>query len=254
VEKLVAGIHRFRSKITHHQAQELRKLAKGQKPLAMMITCADSRIIPNLIMQTDPGDLFILRNVGNIIPPYGTANNGEAAAIEFAVSGLGVRDIIVCGHTHCGAMKGLLKPELLNDLPTTREWLKHATATQAIMKENYPRMKGERLLTATAEENVLVQLQQLETMPVVAARCMRGNLFLHGWMYAIETGEVFEYDWESGQFTLMKAPGRPETADEHSGSRAKQASGKQVSGKRAAAARTQRGSSNRLRATRPKRK
>ena len=186
---------------------------------------------------------------GNIIPPFGTANNGEAAAIEFAVSGLGVRDIIVCGHTHCGAMKGLLKPELLKDLPTTREWLKHATATQAIMKENYPRMKGERLLTATAEENVLVQLQQLETMPVVAARCMKGDLFLHGWMYAIETGEVFEYDWTSGQFELMKAPGGLEAADRHSGNRAKQASGKS-----AAAARTQRGSSNRLRASRPKRK
>jgi carbonic anhydrase len=131
MEKLVEGIHRFRSKITRHQAQKLRKLSKGQNPLAMMITCADSRIIPNLIMQTDPGDLFILRNVGNIVPPHGTTNNGEAAAIEFAVGGLGVRDIIVCGHTHCGAMKGLLKPELLKDLPTTRDWLKHAAATQA---------------------------------------------------------------------------------------------------------------------------
>lgn len=204
MEKLVEGIHRFRSKITRHQAQKLRKLSKGQNPLAMMITCADSRIIPNLIMQTDPGDLFILRNVGNIVPPHGTTNNGEAAAIEFAVGGLGVRDIIVCGHTHCGAMKGLLKPELLKDLPTTRDWLKHAAATQAIMRENYSRVKGERLLTATAEENVLVQLQQLETIPIVAARCMRGDLALHGWMYAIETGEVFEYDWESGQFQPMQ--------------------------------------------------
>lgn len=212
MQKLVRGIHRFRSKITRDQAQTLKRLAKGQHPIAMMITCADSRINPNLITETDPGDLFILRNVGNIIPPHGTTNNGEAAAIEFAVAGLQIKDIIVCGHTHCGAMKGLLNPKSIEHLPSTTEWLKHAQATQQIMRENYAGLKGDKLLTAAAEENVLVQLQQLETIPVVAARIMRGELRLHAWMYKIETGEVFSYDWESNQFVTLPS-GEKETSD-----------------------------------------
>ena len=153
-----------------------------------------------MITQSQPGDLFILRNAGNIVPPHAAANGGEGATIEFAVAGLGVKDIIICGHSHCGAMKGLLQPEMLANLPTVSAWLSHAETTCRIVKDNYAHLEGDRLVTATVEENVLVQLENLRTLPSVASRLVKGDLHLHGWVYKIETGEVFAYDYPSGQF------------------------------------------------------
>lgn len=202
MQKLIEGIHHFRTEIFSSQKQLFKRLAKGQKPLACFITCADSRINPNLITNTQPGELFIVRNAGNLVPPHGTSNNGEAAAVEFAIVGLGVKDIIVCGHSHCGAMAGLLDEEKTRNMPAVREWLRHAAATQRIMRENYSHLSGQALLTATAEENVLVQLEHLRTLPAVAAGLARGDLKLHGWMYKIETGEVFEYDSVQRQYVL----------------------------------------------------
>jgi carbonic anhydrase len=200
MQKLVEGIHHFQANVFLPQRQLFERLAHGQQPDALFITCSDSRINPNLLTHTDPGDLFILRNAGNIVPPAGAANGGEGATIEFAVAALGVRDVIVCGHSHCGAMKGLLHPEGLQDLPAMRAWLSHAAATRQIMKEKYPHLTGDPLLTATIEENVLVQLENLRTHPTVAAKLARGALNLHGWVYKIETGEVFAYDPQRGQF------------------------------------------------------
>lgn len=198
--KLIKGLHHFQSEIFLSHKELFERLAHGQNPDALFITCADSRINPNLITQTNPGDLFILRNAGNIIPPYGAANGGEGATIEFAVAALGVKDIIVCGHSHCGAMKGLLHPEQLHDLPSVSAWLSHAEATRRTVRENYSDLNDEQLLNVATQENVLVQLENLRTHPAVAARLSRGHLNLHGWMYKIETGEVFSYQPEEGQF------------------------------------------------------
>lgn len=200
MEKLVRGLHAFQNGYFRSQRELFERLAEGQNPETLFITCSDSRINPNLITQTQPGDLFILRNAGNIIPPYGAANGGEGATIEYAVTALGVKDIIVCGHSHCGAMKGLLQPDDLGAMPAVKDWLKHAEATRRIVSENYAELTGERLLKATVEENVLVQLENLRTHPAVAARLSRGDLFLHGWVFKIETGEVFAFEHESGQF------------------------------------------------------
>jgi carbonic anhydrase len=156
-----------------------------------------------LLTQTEPGDLFILRNAGNLVPPYGATNGGEAATIEYAVSAIGVKDIIVCGHSHCGAMKGLLHPEDLTEMPAVVDWLRQAEATRRIIKENYPHLEAGPLLTSTVEENVLVQLENLRTHPSVAARLARGQLKLHGWVYKLETGQVFQYEPEAGQFELL---------------------------------------------------
>lgn len=200
MQKLVHGIHHFQANIFRSQQELFERLADGQHPEALFITCSDSRINPNLITQTDPGELFILRNAGNIVPPYGAANGGEGATIEYAIAALGVKDIIICGHSLCGAMQALLKPDTLRDLPATAAWLSHAEATRRIMKDKYPHLDDGPLVTATVEENVLVQLENLRTHPVVAVGLARDELKLHAWVYKIETGQVFAYDPGRGQF------------------------------------------------------
>ncbi len=203
MQKLIDGLHQFQSTIFSTQRELFERLAGGQSPDALFITCSDSRINPNLITQTEPGDLFILRNAGNIIPPYGSSQGGEAATVEFAVAGLGVADIIICGHSHCGAMKGLLDESMTADLPAVRSWLGHAESTRRVMKENYEGLEGERRVSACVQENVLAQLENLRTHPSVSARLARGKIKLHGWVYKIETGEVFAFDPAQGQFLRM---------------------------------------------------
>lgn len=212
MQKLVEGIHHFQKNIFSSQKQLFEGLIDGQQPLALFITCSDSRINPNLLTQTDPGELFILRNAGNIVPPHGAMSGGEAATIEYAVSVLKVKDIVICGHSHCGAMAALLEPGSLNGLPAVRGWLLHAEATQRIISENYKHItKPDHRLTATVEENVLVQLENLRTHPSVAAALARRQLHLHGWVYKFETGGVFAYSPDEGQFLPLESqpPRRP---------------------------------------------
>lgn len=207
MQKLLDGLHHFQSSIFTSQRELFERLAHGQSPDALFITCSDSRINPNLITQTQPGELFILRNAGNIVPPYGASQGGEAATIEFAVAALGVRDIILCGHSHCGAMKGLIDETLVANLPAFRQWLAHAEGTRRVMRENYSTLDGAALLSACVQENVLAQLENLKTHPTVAVRLAGGQLNLHSWVYQIESGEVFAYDPALGQFAhLDEAP------------------------------------------------
>lgn len=206
MQRLVEGIHKFQQDIFHQQQSFFERLVDGQKPLALFITCSDSRVNPNLLTQTEPGELFILRNAGNIVPPYGAAGGGESATIEYAVCVLGVQDIIVCGHSHCGAMASILRPESVAKLPAVRRWLGLAEATARIMKENYDHIDNpQALLMATVEENVLVQLENLRTHPSVLAALGRDELKLHGWVYKFETGQVFAYDPAEAQFTSLSA-------------------------------------------------
>ncbi len=201
MKRLIQGLHEFQTTYfnTHRELFEL--LSQGQHPKFLFITCSDSRIDPNLITQTEPGEMFIIRNAGNIIPPYGATNGGEGAAVEYAVHALGIEEIIVCGHSHCGAMKGLLKIEKLEDeMPAVYQWLKHAEATRRIMREHYQGYEGEDLLNASIQENVLTQLENLRTYPVVQSRLKAGKMHLHAWVYEIETGEVLEYNALQGQF------------------------------------------------------
>jgi carbonic anhydrase len=206
MQNLVEGVHRFQNTGFGRHRELFERLTEGQQPEACFITCADSRIVPNLITGARPGQLFTVRNVGNLTPSYGTSNNGEMAAVEFAVMGLNVKDIIVCGHTRCGAMLGVLDPSKVKDMPAVQSWLRHADATAAIMRENYGHLEGEALLTACAEENVLVQLDHLRSLPVIASRLSRSKVHLHGWMYKFETGQVFAFDPEVRQFVPFTAP------------------------------------------------
>ncbi|HWL94100.1 MAG TPA: carbonic anhydrase [Phycisphaerae bacterium] len=215
MQKLMQGIHSFQTEVFGTQRKLFERLAKGQEPIALFITCSDSRINPNLITQTQPGDLFIIRNAGNIIPPYaGSASSGEAATIEFAIANLGVKDVIVCGHSQCGAMKVIHHPERLTDMPAMKSWLVNAESTRRIMVEKYKDLSEPEFLTATVEENVLVQLENLRTHPTVSARIASGQLNLHGWVYKIETGEVFAFNPHEGQyFPLSKKPPTPAFPD-----------------------------------------
>jgi carbonic anhydrase len=200
MQKLIEGIHHFQTNTFHTQRELFERLARHQEPEVLFITCSDSRVDPNLLTNTQPGELFILRNAGHIIPPHGAACSGSAATIEFAVVGLGVREIVVCGHSHCGAVKGVLYPETLQEMPAMASWLTHAERTRRIIRDNYGSVSDDRLLALAIEENVLVQLENLCSLPCVARRLTRGGLSLHGWVYYIETGEVFAYDPRAEQF------------------------------------------------------
>lgn len=202
MQKLVQGIHHFQTQIFNSHKELFERLDQDQAPETLFITCSDSRISPNLITQTQPGELFILRNVGNLIPPY-ECMGGMAAGIEFAVESLRVKDIIVCGHSNCGAMKALLEPEQLDELPATKAWLAHARATERIIWESYGQLQGHELLHATVEENVLVQVDNLRGHPAVAKAVGNGRMHLHAWVYKIETGEVFAFDPSRGQYTSV---------------------------------------------------
>jgi carbonic anhydrase len=204
MQKLIQGLHAFQENIFRPQREFFENLAHGQQPEALFITCSDSRINPCLLTQTQPGELFILRNAGNIVPPHGLPG-GEAATIEYAVTVLKVHDIIVCGHTHCGAMAAVLAPDERTRLPIVDAWLGHAEATRRILAEHYQHLSGDALLTAAVEENVLVQLEHLRTQPAVAAALAGSSLRIHGWVYQIETGRVFTFDPAQGQFVPLGA-------------------------------------------------
>ena len=205
MQKLVEGIHRFQNEAFSQDQKLFETLAEGQSPLALFITCSDSRIDPNRLTDTKPGELFIQRTAGNIVPPYGSVFAGEAATIEYAVMALGIKDIIICGHSHCGAMGGLLDPESIEDMPAVQEYLKHAESTRRIVKENYGHLTDpDKRLTLTVEENVLVQLESLRTHPSVAAAVGRGDLKLHGWVYKFETGDVFGFNPKQNAFVPIE--------------------------------------------------
>lgn len=197
MRKLIKGLHDFQTNYFSENREMFKQLSLKQRPRALFITCSDSRIDPNLITQTKPGELFIMRNVGNIIPPYGSTNGGEGAAIEYAVQALGLKDIILSGHSDCGAMRGLLQLNTLaEDMPLVCDWLKHAEATRRMIKENYKGLEGEELLNVTIEENVLTQIENLRTYPAIHSKIHNGLLNLHAWIYKIETGSVFVYSTE----------------------------------------------------------
>ncbi|MBW4657578.1 MAG: carbonic anhydrase [Drouetiella hepatica Uher 2000/2452] len=201
MKKLIEGVNEFRENYVSTHRDLLENLSHGQDPSVLFITCSDSRISPSLMTQTDLGDLFVIRNAGNIIPPYGAANGGEGAAVEYAIHALGIEQIVVCGHSHCGAMKGLLQlGKLEEEMPLVYDWLKHAEATRRLVKENYGDRNKEELLEITIAENVLTQIENLKTYPVVRSRLYQGKLKIYGWVYLIETGEVLAYDEDTHSY------------------------------------------------------
>ena len=178
---------------------------EGQSPKALMISCADSRVVPEHIVQAQPGDLFVCRNAGNIVPPFATQNGGVSSTVEYAVAVLGVRDIIVCGHSDCGAMKALAAEQDLTEIPNVAAWLRHSHAAHKVVKESYPELTDlSRKVRAVSLENVVAQLAHLRTHPSVAAGIARGEIALHGWFVDIHAGQVLGLDGVSGRFVPIR--------------------------------------------------
>jgi carbonic anhydrase len=203
MENLIHGVRAFQANIFRPRRDLFERLAKGQRPEALFITCSDSRVDPNLLTRSEPGDLFVVRNAGHLVPPHGAAAGGEAASVELAVAGPRVKDVVVCGHTDCGAMKALLRPETARALPAVAAWLAHAEPTRRAVRGAYRHLDGDDLVRKAVEQNVLAQLDNLRTLPAVAARLGRGDLRLHGWVYDIGAGEVFAHDPEARRFVPL---------------------------------------------------
>lgn len=196
VDKLLGGISRFQKHVYPEHQELFEKLAMGQRPDALFITCADSRIDPCLLTQTKPGELFICRVIGNVVPPYPDAIGGVSATIEYAVGVLRVPEVIICGHTDCGVMRGALNPDALEAFPNVTAWLRYAK-----VDHREPEPTPEFLLTLT-ENNVVAQLKNLTSHPTVADRLQQGDLALHGWVYHIGPGTVTVYNEASGSFEI----------------------------------------------------
>jgi carbonic anhydrase len=220
MHKLVEGIQRFQTDIFESQRLLFQRLARHQAPEAMFVTCSDSRVLVSQITQAQPGDLFVLRNAGNLIPPHGQQGGGEAATLEYAVKVLGIRDIIVCGHSNCGAISALLRGTAREELPAVARWLQNAEPTRYIVEEKYADLDADARLNVAVQENVLVQIHHLRTHPPVAAALAQGRLHLHGWVFKIETGQVFAYDPERGSFELLREALTPLPQDRLLGARA----------------------------------
>lgn len=195
-ERLIEGVLQFSEQVYPERRAEFQRLASGQSPHTLFITCADSRVVPEMITQTDPGELFVCRNIGNIVPAYGEMMGGVSAIVEFACTALGVSHIVVCGHSDCGAMKGLLNPDDANlrRMPTVSSWLRNAEAARSVVEVMRPGLDGAAKVQALVEQNVRTQMQHLRTHPAVAARMAQGSLSLHGWVYEIEDGTVCTLD------------------------------------------------------------
>jgi carbonic anhydrase len=204
MSQLIRGALEFQRRVFKSKRSLFGRLAKGQRPPTLFITCSDSRINPNLLTMTEPGELFILRNAGNLVPPHGAPVGGEAATIEYAVAALHVTDIVVCGHSHCGAMQGLLHPESLTSLPEVAEWLKYAQAIAPGLAD----VPAESRLDRAIEANVLLQLEHLRGLPSVANALAARSVRLHGWVYRFETGDVGAYDPVTAQFVSLSEKAR----------------------------------------------
>ena len=210
MERLIEGVHRFHNDEFGNYRSLFRKLSQeGQNPHTLFITCSDSRVLAELITQSKPGDLFVVKNVGNIVPPASAtgSTNSTAAAIEFAVETLRVSDIVICGHSQCGAISCLLGETPVGDaMPHLRDWLRLAEPVLDTLKNEYAHLReaGERE-TAAAEENVLFGLDNLHSYSCVQERLMDGTLRLHGWFFKIATAELFAFDPETRQFSPLVA-------------------------------------------------
>ncbi|MEU2869611.1 carbonic anhydrase [Streptomyces olivoreticuli] len=199
---ITEGFQRFKRDVFPARAELFEKLATTHQPTALFIGCSDSRVVPELITQREPGELFVIRTAGNIVPPYAPGVDGVAASIEYAVSVLGVTDVIICGHSDCGAMTALASGSPLEGLPAVAGWLRHADASKA-RTDAGEHLAGADRVAALVRDNVLSQLANLQTHPSVVRALAQNKVTLRGWAYDIPYGSVEELDTTSGRFVAL---------------------------------------------------
>jgi carbonic anhydrase len=202
MKSVVEGTLKFQEHIFPGMKALFQKLATSQKPSALFITCSDSRVVPELLTQQNPGDIFVIRNAGNIVPSYSAEPGGVTATVEYAVAVLGVTDIVVCGHSDCGAMTAVANCTCMDHLPAVASWLRHADSAKAV-NESRSHVSPEAKVSSMVYANVIAQLTNLRTHPTVALALEQGRLTLHGWVYDIETGAVNALDGERNTFVSL---------------------------------------------------
>lgn len=205
MKKLVQGIIEFRKNLRPESRERFARLALGQSPDTLFIACSDSRVAANVFASTEPGDMFVVRNVGNLIPSCGknglsTADESEAAAIEFATMTLHVKDIVVCGHSDCGAMHALLAGREKVNAPNLRAWLRHGEPSLTRLPEV---SKDLSRVNQLSQQNVLQQIENLRSYPVVRERLAKHQLKLHAWWFELSTAMVYSYRESEGKFVVI---------------------------------------------------
>ena len=204
MKKLIQGIKDFRSHQLDEYRKKFSKLAHFQSPDTLFVACCDSRVVPNTFASTDPGDLFVLRNIGNLIPPAGTTDAlSIAAAIEFATTVLNISDVVICGHSDCAAMRSFTENKTYHPGSTIEKWLAYAKPAYDKYLQRYPTPPAEPH-NVLSHLNVIQQLEHLKTYPEIMGRTTMRHLKIHGWWFDLSTADVSQYDDNTGEFEVIK--------------------------------------------------
>lgn len=205
MQSLVDGLKRFRKQDFEEHKSLFNQLKRSQEPHTLFISCSDSRVVPDLITKTLPGELFVIRNIANLVPPYRETNEYVAttSGIEYAINVLKVKNIVVCGHSNCGGCASMYLPDaVLNEIPHTKKWLELAhSVKERVLKEledNDEHIKE----WLTEQINIIEQMKHLLTYPIIKDKFNKKEINIYGWYYIIETGEVFIFNSEKGEFEL----------------------------------------------------
>lgn len=199
---VIEGFLKFQRDVFPPRSELFKRLATTQNPCTLFISCSDSRMVPELVTQREPGDLFVIRNAGNIVPPYGPQPGGVTATVEYALVALGVTDVVVCGHSDCGAMTALALGKSLEHMPAVARWLRYADYVRLVNEGRAYTSMRERI-DAMVRENVVTQLMNIKTHPSVRLALEQGRLALHGWVYDIETGSIDAFDSATNRFVSL---------------------------------------------------
>jgi carbonic anhydrase len=203
MQQLLAGMMRFQNEVFPRQRHLYQGLASSQQPHTLFVGCSDSRVVPSEMLQTRPGELFVCRNAGNIVPAHGDSLGGVSATVEYAVEVLKVKHLVVCGHSDCGAMRAVMRPETVQKLRAVAQWIRHAERVAAVARELHGEGDGYEYLNRLIEENVITQLDNLVTHPCVAAKMRSGNLQLHGMVFDLPTGSFKVLDRQNHKFLAL---------------------------------------------------
>lgn len=202
MQEIIDGFLKFQHSVFPERADLFKRLATQQNPRALFISCSDSRLVPELVTQREPGELFVIRNAGNIVPSYGPEPGGVTASVEYAVAVLQVSDIVICGHSDCGAMTAIAECHCMDNLPAVGHWLRYADSARVVNEAREHHSQHDKTISMV-RENVIAQLANIQTHPSVRLALEEGRITLHGWVYDIESGTILAFDGATRQFVSL---------------------------------------------------